>query len=69
MKTVTYKCDSDRCKSESNNINEDKWIEIGSDNDTLFINNYTEERRLISASKNRSIHFCCSKCLNNYLFL
>ena len=68
MKTITYKCDCSECNNQTSNIKNAKWLEIGSDNNTLFINNYLENKHLISLQKYGSIHFCSSECLSKYFF-
>jgi hypothetical protein len=66
MKTITYICDNSQCGTETNNIEKSKWIEIGSENNTLFVNNYLKDRKLIQLQKYDQIHFCSSKCLIEY---
>ena len=68
MKTITYKCDCSECGNFTNNIEKAEWIEIGSDNNTLFINNHLKNKHLISLQKYKYIHFCSSKCLSRYFF-
>ena len=62
-KKITYTCDNGACSHFTNNIERDNWIEIGSENNTLKINNYLKDRRLISVSNYYDMHFCSSKCL------
>ena len=68
MKITTYKCDCSECNNQTSNIEYDKWLEIGSENNTLFVNNHFKNKHLISLQKYRSIHFCSSECLSKYFF-
>lgn len=68
MKRVTYKCDTDGCSKETDNIEKNNWIEIGSKTNNLFINNYLVDRKLISMANYVDIHFCSSKCLSEKLY-
>lgn len=67
MKITAYTCDS--CEKKTENIEESKWLEIGSESNTLFINNYTHNRRIMQAEKISIMHFCSSECVMTYLFL
>jgi hypothetical protein len=70
MKVTKYECDSPDCGSSTDNIERDKWIEIGSsDNISLMIRNYFDNKRLISLERCHDIHFCCPDCIVNYLIL
>ena len=62
-KQIKYTCDNGECSRFTNNIERDNWIEIGSENDTLKINNHLKDRRLISVKNYYDMHFCSSKCL------
>lgn len=62
MKTITYRCDNSDCLTETNNIEESHWIEIGSSNNKLYVNNHLLDRHLISMGNHSDIHFCSSKC-------
>lgn len=66
MKITTYKCDNDECGNETNNIKIDGWLEIGSEDNTLFINNHLKNKKLISLARYKGIHFCSSKCFINF---
>ena len=68
MKTITYKCDNQECNNQTKDIEYDKWIEIGSENNTLFVNNHLKDKKLISLARYEHIHFCSSKCLSKYFF-
>lgn len=68
MKTIIYKCDCSECDNKTIDIEYDKWIEIGSETNTLFVNNHLKNKHLISLSKYSSIHFCSSECLSKYFF-
>jgi hypothetical protein len=67
-KNITYICDNDDCKRKTGDLKQSEWIEIGSDNNSLFINNHTNDNNLISMSRYNNIHFCSSKCFHSYLF-
>ncbi len=66
MKTIKYTCDN--CNKETNDIEDNKWIEIGSNDNSLFINNHAKDRKLITLGSHSSIHFCSSSCLINRFF-
>lgn len=68
MKTITYKCDCSECGNETNNIELGEWIEIGSENSTLFVNNYLNNKHIISLQRYKHIHFCSSRCLSRYFY-
>lgn len=64
MKTIKYSCN--QCQSE---IHDNEFIEISSrDEKSLRIHNNLSNRKLISIQNYDSLHFCSSKCLNEYLF-
>lgn len=65
MKIIKYTCN--QCMSE---INNDKFIELSSrDEKSLAIQNNLSNRKLISIQNYDSVHFCSSKCLNEFLFI
>jgi len=66
METIIYSCDGNYCENQTHDIKLNNWVEIGSDNNTLFINNHLKQRRLISLSRHTTIHFCSSKCLTEF---
>lgn len=68
MKITYYKCDCSECVNETSNIETAKWLEIGSEDNTLFINNFLKDKHLISLQKYKHIHFCSSECLARYFF-
>ena len=68
MKTTTYRCDGNTCDNETFDIENNNWIEIGSEESRLFINNYFKNRKIISVCRYDSIHFCSPECLTNYFF-
>lgn len=69
MKTVTYKCDNEDCGKQTEFLQTNEWIEIGSEDDKLFINNFIRDAKLVSANNFSSMHFCSKSCLLNRLFL
>jgi hypothetical protein len=68
IKLTTYKCDFSECGNETNDIEKAGWLEIGSEDHTLFITNHLKDKHLISLKKYKHIHFCSSKCLSRYFF-
>lgn len=65
MKIIKYTCN--QCTSE---INDNKFIELNSrDEKSLAIQNNLSNRKLISIQNYDSLHFCSSKCLNEFLFI
>lgn len=68
MKTIIYKCDNDECTKQTSSIEQNGWVEIGSESGQLFINNYTLDNKLISMARHDDIHFCSSKCMINRFF-
>ena len=65
MKTIKYTCDNSDCTKQTNDIESDKWLEIGSNNNTLKVNNFFKDRKLISLGRYTDIHFCSSECFIN----
>lgn len=64
MKIIKYSCN--QCQLE---IHNNEFIEISSrDEKSLQIHNNLSNRKLISIQNYDSLHFCSSKCLNEFLF-
>lgn len=68
MKRIIYKCDGEGCSKETNNIETNNWVEIGSNDKKLLINNYLTDRKIISMANYDDIHFCSSNCLSGKFF-
>ena len=51
MKTIKYTCDNTNCLNNTESIEISKWIEIGSNNNSLYIRSYLGNNRLKFASK------------------
>ena len=66
MKTTTYVCDNITCDNETENLKHFDWIEIGSENNTLYVNNNLEDRQINFMSNHNDIHFCSSKCFTEF---
>ena len=67
MKTIKYTCDNTNCLNNTESIEISKWIEIGSNNNSLYIRSYLGNNRLKFASNYSDIHFCSSECLSDFL--
>lgn len=68
MKTIIYTCNNDSCGLKTNDIEATKWIEIGSENNTLFVNNFLKNKAVISFERFETIHFCSSQCMAQFFF-
>ena len=69
MKKVIYTCDNDECKKQTNDIKLEGWLEIGSNNGSLFVENNCIDKRLITLGNHTDIHFCSKKCFTDYFFM
>jgi hypothetical protein len=65
MKTTIYTCDNG-CDSETEDLEHSKWIEIGSENHSLFVNNNLENRRVSHMHEYGSVHFCSLECFTEF---
>lgn len=63
-----YRCDNIDCKDETDDIKENRWIEISSKGNSLAIKNYTKDAKLIEMARHYNIHFCSKNCLVNSFF-
>lgn len=66
IKTI-YSCNNDQCFEESFDIERDHWLEIGSKENSLFINNFLRNPKVKYIGNYENIHFCSLKCLCDFL--